>query len=71
MKKISHDTYLQALGLFTLASNHAKKAEEFGTALEELLDLTPYGYMSDAIYDGTGRDFDSALRLEDIEVETN
>jgi hypothetical protein len=71
MRKISHNTYLQALGLFTLAKNHAKKAEEFEAALTEILDLAPYGYMSDAIYDGAERDFDNALRLEEIEVERN
>lgn len=72
MRKISHNTYLQALGLYTLAKSHAKKAEEFNTALHDLLDASPYGHISDAIYDGgTERDFDAALMLEDIEVEKN
>jgi SAM-dependent MidA family methyltransferase len=72
MKKISHNTYLQSLGLFTLALQHANKAEEFREALEKLLEIDPYGYMSDAVYNGgTEGDFDTALRLEEIEVETN
>lgn len=69
MKKICHETYLQALGLFTMACQHAQKAEEFNTALTKFLDVTPYGHLSDAIYDGRLSDFDTALKLENIEVE--
>lgn len=68
-KKICHETYLQALGLFTMALQHAQKAEEFNEALTKLLDVTPYGHLSDAIYDGRLKDFDTALKLEEIEVE--
>ena len=68
-KKICHEKYLQALGLFTMAVQHAQKAEEFNTALTKLLDVIPYGYLSDAVYDGRLADFDAALKLEDIEVE--
>ncbi len=73
MRQITHNTYLQSLGLFTLARNHAKKAEEFRDALEKLLDVEPYSHISDIVYDvdGTERDFDAALRLEEIEVEKN
>ncbi len=73
MRQITHNIYLQALGLFTLARNHAKKTEEFRDALEKLLDVEPYGHISDAVYDADGveRDFDAALKLEDIEVEKN
>ncbi len=69
MKKICHETYLQALGLFTMAVEHAKKTEEFSTALTKLLEATPYGHLTDAIYDGRLTDFDEALRKEEIEVE--
>ena len=69
MRKICHETYLQALGLFTMAVQHAQKADEFSDALNKLLDATPYGYLTDAIYDGRLKDFDAALKLEDIEVE--
>lgn len=72
MRKISHNVYLQALGLYTLARNHAKKTDEFNTALHDLLDVSPYGHISDAIYEGSvDKDFDVALMLEDIEVEKN
>ena len=68
-RKICHSTYLQALGLFTMATQHAQKAEEFSTELTKLLDATPYGHITDAIYDGRLKDFDAALKLEKIEVE--
>lgn len=68
-KKICHETYLQSLGLFTMAVQHAKKAEEFNIALTNLLGANPWGHLSDAIYDGRLNDFDVALKLEDIEVE--
>jgi hypothetical protein len=72
MRKISHNTYLQALGLFTLGRQHVKKADDCREAIDALLDLSPFGHVSDALYDGeTERDFDAALMLEDIEVERN
>jgi hypothetical protein len=73
MRKISHNTYLQALGLFTLGQSHAKKTEECREELEKLLEADHYGHISDALYesDGNMRDFDAALTLEGIEVEKN
>lgn len=72
-KTISHRTYLQALGLFSLAQKHIRKGEEFEAELTKLLEIEPYGHVSDTLYDNssTERDFDAALKLEDIEVETN
>ena len=49
MKKICHEKYLQALALFTMAVQHAQKTEEFSDALDKLLDIVPYGHITDAI----------------------
>ncbi len=73
---ISRNTYLQALGLFTLAATHMRKVEDAQKALAELLGLTfndTDGHIGDAIYAIGGpagpQDFDEALKRSDILVE--
>jgi hypothetical protein len=69
-KMITRTTYLQALGLFTMAHRHRTKADEFQKELATLLGVDPHdsGHVSDAIYDDR-RTFDEALKLEGFTVE--
>lgn len=76
MKTISHDDYLKALGLFTLACEGADQATLFENAIGKLLGIDPPyysgGHISDALYVGLGRkpvDFKELLRREGFEVE--
>lgn len=74
-KTITRDIYLQALGLFMLATNHYRIMREAEFRMNELLGLdadsgTP---VADAIYTdggGTNRDFDRALERQDIKSES-
>lgn len=69
-KFITHETYLQALGLFSLASNHAQKARQFERALCELLRLPDEDYggcISDQLYESQPN-FDRGLKNEGFEV---
>lgn len=71
-KTISRSTYLQALGLYTMAHHHNQKADEFGNELVRLLGFEGIndgdaGHISDAVYGD--RAFDEALKLSDITVE--
>lgn len=69
-KTITRATYLQALGLFTMAHRHRTKADEFQKELAAVLGVgsDDAGHVSDAIYDDR-RGFDEALRLEGFTVE--
>jgi hypothetical protein len=68
IKKMSRDTYLKALGLFTLAHEHSLKAYEFESALKRLLGAGEevagdFGHVSDELYSSDEKvDFDEALR---------
>ena len=65
---IDRNTYLCALGLFTLARHHSLKLEEFHKALHSTLGLPETGSsVSDAVYDHG--DFSRALADEGIEIE--
>lgn len=68
--KISQSKYLQALGLFTLAADHYKKAREFEIAMGELIghpDKDGYfGHLSDAVF--MRESFDKALAKEGFVV---
>lgn len=68
-KTIDRDTYLKALGLFTLAVTHARKAEEFEKALNMMLGLARGSQFSDEIYQDAPNNFDDALKREKITVE--
>jgi hypothetical protein len=68
---ITRSTYLQALGLFTVAKRHTEKAEEFSDELCKLLGFNDRndnsaGHLSDAVW-GMGQ-FDEALKLSGITV---
>lgn len=68
-KAITHQQYLQALGLFTLATTHYRKMRECEFALIDLLGYEDREYgdkVSDAIYNN--EDFDKALALDQITV---
>ncbi len=67
-RTISRATYLQALGLFTMASRHRQKADEFSNELFALLGSDKSSHVSDAVYDDR-RTFDEALKLEGFTVE--
>jgi len=67
--KISRSTYLQALGLFSLARKHQLKVVEFSKELDSLLNIEN-GHVSDAVYD-EAKGFDEALKRDGIEVEEN
>lgn len=80
MKTLSHDDYLKALGLFTLACHHADQATVFDNALAAHLgyDDGEHGYyphmghISDNIYvglTGTRDAFLTLLKKEGFEVE--
>lgn len=69
---ISYDTYLKALGLFTLANEHDRKCREFQAACGALLGLEDGSHVDDAIYsthNASVKDFDEALQRSKITVE--
>lgn len=75
-KKISHETYLKALGLFTLMCQHADEATKYDDTLRKLLGYTepPYysGHISDHCYAGLNGyrpPFMELLKREGFEVE--
>lgn len=70
---ISHQTYLMALGLFTLGASYQRKASDCVTELEKLLGvpdsdlgMTVFG---DAIFSGGDTTLDEAMRKCGITVE--
>lgn len=69
-KTIDYDTGLKARALWTLASEHYRKAQELETALHEVLQLEddpPYcGHFTDQMWDGS---FDVALRKAEISIK--
>lgn len=72
-RTISRDTYLKALALFTLATDHYKHLRESQIKMIEVLGLENDGcrHTDDAIYEENGasvRDFDEALKKENIVV---
>jgi hypothetical protein len=70
-RRISFDTYLRALALFMMASDHYRQSLKFRDSLEEILDVSDSGHVSDAIYENgpDRRMFDEALKLEGILVQ--
>ena len=71
-KTISRDVYLKALGLFALANEHERKCREFQLACGQLLGLEDASHVDDIIYsdvNATVKDFDEALKRENITVE--
>jgi len=67
-QQITRATYLQALGLFTMAQRHMRKCDEFRKELTAFLGTPESGHIDDAIYDGLAA-FDEALEREGITVE--
>ncbi len=67
MKTISRSTYLQALGLYTLASIHRQKVDDAREELVRLLGVENNGHIDDEIY-SPNRGFDEALKLEEIAI---
>jgi hypothetical protein len=66
-KTISHQTYLQALGLFTLAYQRVQVGQFAEKELLKLLGVEDLSHVSDELY-GKGGDFDAALEREGIIV---
>lgn len=66
-KTISRQTYLMALGLYTVARARARDVDTFRDELETLLGMAAGGYISDAVYGEIT--LDEALEREGIEVE--
>jgi len=73
--ELSHDEYLKALALFTMAHDHYVECVRFAEALNKTImtvpEKFPGGYVDDAIYEDdkcTVADFDDALRREGIVV---
>jgi hypothetical protein len=69
-KKLTHDEYLTALGLFHCASRAQRTCDEFETALNRLLGEDSGSHASDEIYAYAGGSLDNALERMGIEVET-
>lgn len=70
-KTISHDDYLKALGLFTLANSHYVKAQEISDTLYETVGLDEYGSrIGDLVWDKgvTILQFDKALKESGVKV---
>lgn len=70
-KTISRDTYLKALGLFTLGNGYYTKGREIEDAMNSLLGEEDGSHFSDSLFDkGAGtREFDEALQKSSIAVE--
>lgn len=70
MKTISHDDYLKAKALFTIASEHAREAEKFEATMARLLGADPMsaGHVSDDIW-SPQFGFEEALKLSGFQVE--
>jgi hypothetical protein len=73
MKTITRDQYLQALALFTMATEHARKGREFEEALARLFGKERHEIdgFSDAIYGGPqyAHPFDELLKREGFILE--
>ena len=75
--EISHDDYLKALALFTMAHDSYRTACIYAGALNKIIMVKPEqfpgGHVDDAIYSSDERQtvahFDEALRREGISVE--
>lgn len=67
-KTITRSTYLQALGLFTLATTHMRRVDESREELMRLLGIEDNGHIDDEIY-SPQHGFDKALDLEGVKVE--
>lgn len=71
-KTISRDTYLKALGMFTIANQFYKEARDIQLRLADFLGEEDGSHIDDAIYSGdiaSVRDFDAALKKASITVE--
>lgn len=71
-KTISRDTYLKTLAMFTMSNQLYVHAREMQLKMAEMLGLEDGSIVDDEIYSGdiaTVRDFDSALKRQDITVE--
>ena len=70
-KTLTHQEYLTALGLFTLAQNHYRLVREFEVALDELVGETDPGggsIAADEFLDPNGS-LDAALKKAGISVK--
>lgn len=73
-KIITHDTYMKALALFTLANDHAVQSTEYADGLCSLLGYSDRyaGHVSDEIYSGGRRasvaTFRTALEKEGFKI---
>lgn len=73
--EISHDDYLRALALFTMANDHYVQSCRFAEALNKIImdspEQFPGGHVDDAIYSSDRLSvsaFDEALKREGIKV---
>ena len=70
MEDISKEKYAMIFGLFTLASKHQRKVDEYETEMNSLLGLHNGSHLSDEIYTvGSHVDFDEALKRAGFQVE--
>lgn len=60
-KTVSPAQHLQMLALFTIAKQHADKAQQFVSALKEMSGADT-DHFEDGIWDGRGREFDEIFR---------
>ena len=66
--EITKEQYYIALGLFTLASKHMRKVEEYEAELNEMLGLDNGDRVSDEIYTMGGGELERALNKLDFTV---
>lgn len=73
-KTISRTTYLQALGLYTMACRLQQDADRFNTELNKMLGLDAPTFtdsrVSDGIYSRPAEPFDLVLEYSKITVES-
>lgn len=71
-KTITRDTYLKALGMFTIANQQYTMARDIQLRMADMLGLEDGSHVDDALYSGqvaSVRDFDHALKRQDITVD--
>lgn len=71
LQSIDKSTYLQTVGLLTLAKNHYEKLKDIEKTLMSLLNLSNYReecFVSDAIYGDENFSADDLLEVLDIDV---
>lgn len=71
-KTVSRDTYLKALAMFTMGNQLYVQARDLQLRIGDMFGLEDGSHVDDAFYSNTiasVRDFDAALKRQDITVE--